>query len=115
MRFSVQKEEAGGIPYSLIFGAMAVLALITVRMLASCALLLPQCPFRSLTGIPCPTCGTTRMFVSLSNGELVSAMAMNPLMGALVLSGVAAFLFGLVKNLVDVFRLLITELGYFFR
>ncbi len=41
--------------------------------------LLRPCPFRALTGIPCPTCGTTRAALGFLDGHLVSAFAANPL------------------------------------
>jgi hypothetical protein len=39
----------------------------------------PPCVFRALTGIPCPTCGTTRAATALLDGRLVEALAANPL------------------------------------
>ena len=40
---------------------------------------LRPCVFRALTGIPCPTCGTTRAATAFLNGDLLSAFAANPL------------------------------------
>jgi hypothetical protein len=40
---------------------------------------LRPCNFRSLTGIPCPTCGTTRAATAFLNGDLLTAFAANPL------------------------------------
>ena len=40
---------------------------------------LRPCVFRSLTGIPCPTCGTTRAATAFLNGDLLTALAVNPL------------------------------------
>ncbi len=35
------------------------------------------CPIQHLTGIPCPTCGMTRSFMAISQGNLVAALAEN--------------------------------------
>ncbi|WP_137294576.1 DUF2752 domain-containing protein [Nocardioides dongxiaopingii] len=36
------------------------------------------CPFRRVTGLPCPGCGLTRSWVDLAHGDLAGAWAMNP-------------------------------------
>ena len=36
------------------------------------------CPFRAVTGLPCPTCGLIRAAHSLMRGDLDSALAVNP-------------------------------------
>jgi uncharacterized protein DUF2752 len=41
---------------------------------------LPGCPFRALTGIACPGCGTTRALHQLLHGNLVAAFQFNPLL-----------------------------------
>lgn len=47
------------------------------------------CPFRLLTGLPCPGCGLTRSLVCLLHGDLASSIAFHPLgpLVALVLLG----------------------------
>ena len=40
---------------------------------------LPTCPFRSLTGVACPSCGATRALESLVVGDVAAALAWNPL------------------------------------
>ena len=37
------------------------------------------CPFRALTGLPCPGCGMTRAFCSIGHGELAGAFGYNAL------------------------------------
>lgn len=51
------------------------------------------CPFRLLTGLPCPGCGLTRSWVYLVNGRLGDSVAANPFGLVLVaaLAGLAAF------------------------
>ena len=39
--------------------------------------LLPACPFRTVTGIRCPGCGTTRSFIAMGHGRLAEAWRYN--------------------------------------
>lgn len=41
--------------------------------------LLRPCAFRALTGLPCPTCGTTRAALAVLRADLGAAWAVNPL------------------------------------
>ena len=41
---------------------------------------LPPCPFRALTGLYCPGCGSTRCLHALAHLDLAGALAMNPLL-----------------------------------
>ena len=34
----------------------------------------PACPFRSLTGVPCPGCGMTRLAAATASGHLATAV-----------------------------------------
>lgn len=36
------------------------------------------CPFRLMTGLPCPGCGLTRSWVHLAHGQMSDAWAANP-------------------------------------
>jgi len=48
------------------------------------------CPFRSITGVPCPFCGLTRAVVAAAHGHLVTSLAFNPAgIVVLVLAAVA--------------------------
>ena len=40
---------------------------------------LPLCAFKTITGLPCPTCGLTRTIIALSRGDVDRALFMNPL------------------------------------
>jgi len=39
----------------------------------------PPCPFRSITGLPCVSCGMTRASYALLSGDLWAAWRLNPL------------------------------------
>lgn len=52
------------------------------RMDPALAAGMPPCPFRVLTGLYCPGCGSTRCLSALLHGDLATAMAMNPLLVA---------------------------------
>jgi len=40
----------------------------------------PTCLVKHLTGLPCPTCGTTRSGLKILEGEIVTAFWCNPMM-----------------------------------
>jgi len=65
----------------------AVLLVLLWIALVLVATLLPQsasmgtiCMFRRFTGVPCPTCGGTRAFLSVLDGRLLDAFLLNPLL-----------------------------------
>jgi hypothetical protein len=49
------------------------------------------CPFRALTGHPCPGCGMTRAFCALMHGELWRAIKLNPFSPLLFLAALIAW------------------------
>ena len=57
---------------------------------------LRPCIFRSLTGIPCPTCGTTRAATAFLSGDLSGAFIANPLAA---LAGVVFVVGGIVAGI----------------
>ena len=42
--------------------------------------LYPKCPFRALTGLYCPGCGSTRASHQILHGNILAAFDLNPLM-----------------------------------
>jgi len=64
------------------------------------AALMPACLFHSITGLPCPSCGSTRAAMALSHLDLASAFGMNPLAAlaavAFVFGGLAAGIAALI-------------------
>ena len=57
---------------------------------------LPRCAFKTITGLPCPTCGVTRTIIALSRGDVDRAMFMNPLAAILCAGGVLYLLYAAV-------------------
>ena len=78
---SVQLSRFGGstsisvrelrIAGAAMLGVAAVRPLIPVE-------LVPPCPLRTITGIPCPMCGMTRGVTALVHGDFAHALLMNP-------------------------------------
>jgi hypothetical protein len=58
---------------------LTVVGLAVARWQPAVLALLKPCPLLTLTGLPCPTCGTTRAALALSHGQLTAAFAANPL------------------------------------
>ena len=57
------------------------------------------CPFRAVTGLPCPTCGLTRVTHWLMRGDVGSALAINPFDTLFLLVAVPLFTALWVANL----------------
>lgn len=71
--------------------AAAILSAIVVLLYGldpAASRLFPRCPFRLLTGLYCPGCGSLRAMHRLLHGNLGGALAMNSLM-VLSLPGMA--------------------------
>ena len=81
----VPAEQADRLRYSLaLFGLLAWLFYTRVFWtLHSFHTTFPSCPFRLLTGQPCPLCGGTRSFAQMWQGDVVGAARYHPLGPAL--------------------------------
>jgi Protein of unknown function (DUF2752) len=78
MHISLRYKNPGDIEFGIVYGTIALLALIAARVLPVQEIL-PPCPFRAVTGIPCPSCGTTRSLVHLAHGDIAGSLILNPL------------------------------------
>ncbi|MFH1176336.1 MAG: DUF2752 domain-containing protein, partial [Acidobacteriota bacterium] len=74
---------------AILWGVAAALALVLRPLWLAIAPLLPACPFRSLTGVPCVSCGSTHAALALLDGRLGAALAFNPLAAAAALAFLA--------------------------
>jgi hypothetical protein len=72
--------RASGPPLGAIFGTIGLLAAAAVRLLHLDRIPFPLCLFKAFTGLPCPTCGTTRALARLFGLDFAGALRMNPFM-----------------------------------
>lgn len=104
MRIAFKKRSIGEIEFGVIYGSMALLLLGSARVLPVLSLT-PSCVFKGLTGIPCPTCGTTRSVVYLSQGDAANALVMNPLATLGLMAAVAYFFYSVITLLFNLPKL----------
>lgn len=78
MRVALKKRTSGQIEFGILYGGMGLLILGAARFLPVLSIL-PRCAFKGFTGIPCPTCGSTRSLALLAKGEVLDSLAMNPM------------------------------------
>ena len=106
MQIVFRKRTTGEIEYGIIFGGMSLVALVIARIMPVLSLA-PSCFFKTITGIPCPTCGATRSVVYLASGEISAAILMNPLIALCVLAAILIFFLNLVSLVFDLPRITI--------
>lgn len=82
------RARPGAPPLGAIFGGIGLLAGAAIALLGLDRVPLTLCVFKGLTGVPCPTCGSTRTLGQLATGDLAGAVTMNPA-AALAAVGVA--------------------------
>lgn len=61
---------------------------------------LNMCLFRRITGLPCPSCGTTRSVLDLSRLDFKDALFANPI-GFIIAFGMIVFPFWVVYDIVN--------------
>jgi hypothetical protein len=98
MRLVQRQREHGKVLYGLIYGVIALCALAAARYLPILDLL-PLCVFRGVTGLSCPTCGSTRALLYLAGGDLAAALSLNPLIVLIVLTVIAWMVADIVQLL----------------
>lgn len=79
MRIDRAANGSEAVPLGSIFGVVLLLAAGMGAAWVALGLPLPACAFHAWTGLPCPTCGTTRMVDAALHGEVGAAFTWNPL------------------------------------
>jgi hypothetical protein len=75
----IKERKKGDIDLGLIYGGIGIFGFLGARFFSRLTVLIPPCPFHHLTGIPCPTCGSTRSGILLSQFKVLEAFWTNPL------------------------------------
>jgi hypothetical protein len=99
MRLRFARAGPGAGPpgqHTAAFGGIALLALGAARWFPFERFGIP-CPLRTATGIPCLTCGMTTAMTSMARGELLHALAANPLGVILFFTCVATALYAAAR------------------
>jgi Protein of unknown function (DUF2752) len=81
-------RERSPLPRLLVFPllVLGVFAVFFLRYRPDFVLGLARCPLKDVTGIPCPTCGSTSAAAALAVGDLASAWSANPLLVFVVIA-----------------------------
>lgn len=64
----------------LLAGALGIFLVLLYAENPATSRLYPPCPFRLLTGLHCPGCGSLRALHNLLHGRVQAALSLNPLM-----------------------------------
>lgn len=78
MRFEHRAVEVTGPRFGVIVGCGLVLGAGVAAVWLRLGLPRSVCYFREWTGVPCPTCGSSRMVEALLGGDVFEALRWNP-------------------------------------
>ncbi len=81
----IELRESGSVDHELIWSLVALSVLIAAAALPMDQMLQVagyRCPFRALTGLPCPTCRGVRTLVAMGSLDVAAGFRLNPLVAA---------------------------------
>jgi hypothetical protein len=90
MRLLWRRRSAHELDHELIWLAVSVASFAVAAAWLALALPWPKCPFLSVTGLPCVTCGATRSAIAFLHRDFPTALRWNPLAFA-AFCGLVAF------------------------
>lgn len=99
MHLRVTEKIRGKIDFSIVYGGIAVMCLLAARYLPITDIL-PPCAFRTICGIPCPTCGVTRSLIELARGNICASLSMNPLAAVIFSAATVYCLYSVLSFLI---------------
>jgi hypothetical protein len=101
-----RRLAAREVDHELVWGLVGVASAVAAGFRLLSGPLPPMlCPFREMTGLPCPTCGATRAGLELLAGHVLLAFRMNPPAAALLLAVVPYLAYALTVSWLDLPRL----------
>ena len=78
MRIEWRQPGTTGPPLGAVFGLVMAFGAVVGAVWLKLGMPVPACRLRELTGVPCPTCGSTRLAEELLRGHVLDAFAANP-------------------------------------
>jgi hypothetical protein len=84
MRIELTRVTAGVLDHEKIWGLVGLAVGLGVWLYPLGRVTI-RCPFKMITGWPCPTCGMTRSAIQLKQFDVAGALATNPLVGLFAL------------------------------
>jgi hypothetical protein len=103
VRLILKTRQKGEHEFGIIYGTIAIIALTAAHFLPV-EKLTPACPFRSLSGLSCPSCGASRALVLAAHGGIEQAFLMNPLLIVVLGAALIYFIIDLVALVLDLPR-----------
>ncbi len=98
------RNRENQIEFGIIYGGIALLVLFAARFMPVLTFA-PSCVFKSLTGVPCPTCGATRSVLHLVQGDFYTSLSMNPLVFLCFVAAIPVFFYSLITLIFGIPRI----------